>query len=181
MYSQWTNRSAPFISQLQSLSSEELGVECHVQRHLSSSFSKGRRESCSFVFHHLQTNVSSTSSSFSSSSSSFLPPPPYTSFSPPSHSLSSLWVNSQLTLFVMATNQSWWLGLQLTLPVCVVVCVCEATHAQCVRACVCRQQLAAWACQPGLESNTLQRCLLSFFLSFFFMFLSFFLPSLLSL
>lgn len=47
----------------------------------------------------------------------------------PLHSLSCLWVNSQLTLFVMATSRSWWLGLQLTLPVCGLIRACECARA----------------------------------------------------
>lgn len=57
-----------------------------------------------------------------------LSPPPPTPL--PLHSLSCLWVNSQLTVFVMATRRSWWLGLQLTLPVCGLIraCECARTH-----------------------------------------------------
>lgn len=77
---------------------------------------------------------------------------------PPVCSLSCLWVNSQLTRFVMATYQSRWLCLQLTLPVaacvslCVVLCVFKATHAQ-------RGQTVTGctSCQPGLHSHWLQR------------------------
>lgn len=141
MNSQWTNRS---------------GLKCLARRHLSSSFSRGRRESFSFPSHLFQTNLSPTP--LLPPHLLFLPAPS----TPPPPIL--LFLLSPIPFFVITLGEfpadSVCHGNQ---PVLVTG---PAAHTSCV----CRQRLAAWACQPGLESNTLQWCLFSFFLTFFFLF-----------
>ncbi len=165
---------------------KRLGVKCLAHRRLSSSFSRGKRESCSFPSHLFQTNLSPIP---------LLPPPRL----PPLPSCSPAPPLSPIPFFVISVGEvpadSVCHGNQpvvVTGPaahtscVCGCMCVwgdaCAVCTCVCVCVCVCRQRLAAWACQPGLESNTLQRCLFSFFPSYFlsfcrslfFIFLSFF-------